>query len=55
MDKTLALIALACLVAFMGVMLSFVVEPDLIIVTVIVLVMAMYDFWRQLYREKKAD
>ena len=44
-DKIVALASLAALVAFMGVVVWFVNEPDLWIVVLIVLVMASYDFW----------
>ncbi len=44
-DKIVALASLVGLIAFMGVVVWFVNEPDLWIVVILVLVMASYDFW----------
>ena len=55
MTKIIALLALACLVAFTGIVLAFVSEPDLIIITVVVLMMAAYDFYLQIFRAPKGD
>ena len=48
MDRILALVAMATLVAFVGLVAIFVGIPDLIVVCVVVLAMAIYDFWRAL-------
>ena len=53
MERLIAVIALACLVGFMAIVLGFVTEPDLIVITIIVLVMAGYDFYLQLFRKPK--
>lgn len=44
LDRILQLLALACLGAFIGVILIFVQETDLIVICSIVLVMAAYEF-----------
>jgi len=46
LDKVLAVLSLACLYGFMGLVISYIAEPDLIIITVAVLAMAGYDFYR---------
>ena len=46
LDRVLAVVALATLIAFVGVVALFVGAPDLIIVAAVVLAMATYDFWR---------
>lgn len=49
-DKTFALISMGLLVAFIGIVVWFVAEPDLTLIVVIVLAMAFYDLWRTLWR-----
>lgn len=49
-DKIMALIALATLVAFLGVVAWFVPDIDLIAVIAFVSALAAYDFWRH-FRE----
>ena len=44
-DKILAVLSLLLFVAFLGILVWWVKEPDLIIVVVVVTVMALYDFW----------
>lgn len=46
LDKVLAVFSLVCLVAFMGIVVYYIAEPDLTIVTVVILLMAAYDFFR---------
>jgi hypothetical protein len=48
LDRVLALVAMATLIAFVGLVAIFVGIPDLIVVSVVVLAMAVYDFWRAL-------
>lgn len=50
LDKILATISLLMLIAFMGTVIGFVKEINLTVVVVIVLAMAIYDFWRTLKR-----
>ena len=45
-DKLLAVLSMALFVAFLGILIWWVKEPDLIIVVVIVTVMAAIDFWK---------
>jgi hypothetical protein len=54
-DKILAFISVALLVAFLGVVpfIMTEVDIDLIIVIVIVCLMAIYDFWSS-FKEKKS-
>lgn len=49
-DKILAILSLAVLVSFLGVIVWFVPEPDLAVVVGVVLVMAFYDFYRTAFR-----
>ena len=49
-DKVLAVLSVACLIGFMGIIIWFVPDPDLVIVTIIVLAMAVYDFYRDAFR-----
>ena len=51
-DKILAIFALLGLVAFAIVIPIFVPEPDLIILTVGCVLLATYDFWRELFTDK---
>jgi hypothetical protein len=46
LDKVLAVVSLGCLIAFMAIVIYYIAEPDLTIVTVAVLLMAAYDFYR---------
>jgi len=46
LDKVLAVFSLGSLVAFMAIVIYYIAEPDLAIVTVAVLLMAAYDFFR---------
>ena len=48
-DRVLAVVSIACLFGFLGIIVWFVPAPDLIIVTVIVLAMALFDFYRSTF------
>ena len=52
MDKILGILALASLILFLYILASFVLEPDLIIVIVVGIAMACYDFWLELFVKK---
>jgi hypothetical protein len=52
LDKTLGIVSLVCLGAFLYVLGSYALEPDLIIILVIGTVMAGYDFWLELFARK---
>lgn len=45
-DKVLALLSMALFIAFLGILIWWVQEIDLIIVVVVVTAMALYDFWK---------
>jgi len=44
LDKALAAISIASLAVFVGVLIAYISEIDLMVVSVVVLVMAAYDF-----------
>lgn len=46
LDKVLAGISIVLFLGFMGIVVVFVKEVDLTIIVVVVLMMAVYDFWR---------
>lgn len=48
-DKILALMALATLAGFLGIIVSFVPEPDLVIIVAVVILMTCFDFFRELF------
>ncbi len=50
LDKILVLVAMAGLVAFLGVVIGFVAEPDLIVVTTLIVALAMHDFWLSVFK-----
>lgn len=52
-EKILAIVALLGLIAFAMVVPIFVPEPDLVILTVGCIGLAAYDFWRELFTEKR--
>ena len=49
-DKCLAVFTLAVLIGFCGIIVWFVPEFDLIVVAVLVIAMAVYDFYRTAFR-----
>lgn len=51
LDKLLALISIACFTGFVGILIYYVTEPDLTIICVSVVAMAIFDFFL-LTREK---
>ena len=54
LDKVLAAISLACLITFVAVLIGFVAEVDLTIITVVVLIMAAVDFYLLTVKEPAA-
>lgn len=54
-DKIMAILGLATFMAFLGVVVVFVPEPDLIVVVTFVSVLAIYDFWSALRATDKGD
>jgi hypothetical protein len=54
LDKLLALVSIVCFLGFIGILVFYVTEPDLVIICGIVGVMAIYDFFL-LTRPKAKD
>jgi hypothetical protein len=52
-DRVLAVISIALLIGFMSVVVWYVGRTDLTVVVALVLVMAIYDFWREFRNQKK--
>jgi 4-hydroxybenzoate polyprenyltransferase len=50
MDKALAIISILALIAFMGIVLVFINEIALWVIVCAVLLMAVYDFYVELWR-----
>jgi hypothetical protein len=50
MDKVIGVLALLAVIAFLGVLVGFVPDVDLIIVCAVVVALAAWDFWRMLRR-----
>jgi hypothetical protein len=55
LDKFLALISIAGLVGFVGILIYYVAKPDLTVICIIVLAMAGFDFVRQTRAKPKAN
>ena len=51
-DKILVFIALAALITFLGVVIGFVAEPDLVIVTSLMVALASHDFYISVFKRK---
>ncbi|MGD9867672.1 MAG: hypothetical protein AB7U38_06715 [Hyphomicrobiales bacterium] len=52
-DKILIVVAMGALILFCGIVIFFVAEPDLIVITTLVLFMAVYDFWVSVFRRAR--
>ncbi|GBE44260.1 MAG TPA: hypothetical protein ENH05_00985 [Rhizobiales bacterium] len=52
LDKILVFISMAALIAFLGVVVGFVREPDLIIVTTLIVALAAHDFWITVFKRR---
>lgn len=50
LDKILVLISMIGLFAFCGVVVAFVAEPDLVVVTLLMLALASHDFWITVFK-----
>jgi hypothetical protein len=55
LDRVFAAIGMLGVIAFMGVVTVFVMEPDLWIVTIVVLSIGIRYFWRELKTGGKTD
>jgi hypothetical protein len=53
-SKILVLIAMVALIAFLGVVIAFVAEPDLVIVTTLMVALASHDFWISVFKNNGA-
>ena len=49
-DRLIGVVAIAVLAGFMGILIGFVPDFDLIVVTVVVVGMAAYDFFLTLFK-----
>ncbi len=52
LDKILVLISMLSLIAFLGVVIGFVAEPDLVIVTALMVALAGHDFWISVFKRE---
>ena len=52
LDKILVLFSMAALIAFLGVVIGFVAEPDLVIVTTLMVALASHDFWILVFKRQ---
>ncbi len=52
LDRFLVIISMLALIAFLGVVIGFVREPDLIIVTTLMVALAGHDFWISVFKRK---
>lgn len=52
-DKILVFISMVALIVFCGVVVGFVAEPDLVIVTCLILALASHDFWISVFKVKE--
>ena len=50
LEKVLAGVSLAFLTGFLAILVWFVPVPDLVIVTIVTLAMALFDFYREIFR-----
>ncbi len=48
LDKILAGLSILTLIAFLGIVISFVAEPDLWVVIIVVVYIAVYFIWREI-------
>ncbi|MGI9486329.1 MAG: hypothetical protein ACR2RF_10725 [Geminicoccaceae bacterium] len=54
-EKILALISILCFAGFVGILIYYVTEPDLIIICVTVVLMAFFDFFLLTRAKPKTD
>lgn len=52
LDKILVAISMVALIAFLGVVVGFVAEPELIVVTSLMVALALHDFWISVFRPR---
>jgi hypothetical protein len=54
-SKILVFIAMTALIAFLGVVVTFVAEPDLVIVTTLMVALASHDFWISVFKNNGGE
>lgn len=54
LDRVLAILSIALLIGFVAVVLWYVGQTNLTVVVVLVLAMAVYDFWREFRNAAKS-
>ena len=52
LDKILVLFSMIALIVFLGVVIGFVAEPDLVIVTTLMVALAGHDFWISVFKRE---
>lgn len=52
LDKILVLFSMISLIVFLGVVIGFVAEPDLVIVTTLMVALAGHDFWISVFKRQ---
>ena len=52
LERILVSISMIALIVFCGVVVGFVAEPDLVIVTVLMLALAAHDFWISVFKRE---
>jgi hypothetical protein len=52
LDKILVLFSMIALIVFLGVVIGFVAEPDLVIVTTLMVALAGHDFWISVFKRQ---
>lgn len=55
LDKILVFLSMVGLVAFCGVVVTFVAEPDLAITVALILFIASHDFWISVFRKQDEE
>lgn len=55
LDKFLALISILCFAGFVGILIYYVTEPDLTIICLLVVAMALFDFFLLTRSKPKTD
>ena len=53
LDKFLGIFSIVLLIVFMGVVVWYIARPPLTIIVVGVLLLGIYDFWRELWGPRK--
>lgn len=54
LEKIIVFVSMIALIAFCGVVVGYVAEPDLIIITTLMLALASHDFWVSVFKSDGA-